>query len=234
MLTSDQLVSLTSRSISLSSSSYKLKHERKEIKFIGQKISVMIIFSFLLADYILCFPYHWVNHGFQYAYRRIGVHNSMPFLHESTTIISPRCATTCGTPCDYNLNVHKPSCRDDAAYIQSCLQWFTEGKCKTDVDTMRVLCPDSCGFCRRTYSFGNHIWLWSLMIFVNRLWLWHHHPLINILSYRRCWLSSSRRSWEIALYFETAPMSDFSQKRKNAFDWKKYFGNNENLNKRQK
>ena len=165
MLTSDQLVSLTSRSISLSSSSYKLKHERKEIKFIGQKISVMIIFSFLLADYILCFPYHWVNHGFQYAYRRIGVHNSMPFLHESTTIISPRCATTCGTPCDYNLNVHKPSCRDDAAYTQSCLQWFTEGKCKTDVDTMRVLCPDSCGFCRRTYSFGNHLWLWSSMIF---------------------------------------------------------------------
>ena len=69
-------------------------------------------------------------------------------------VMRERCATTCGTPCNYNLNIHKSTCHDDVAYRQSCLQWFTEGKCITDSETMRVLCPDSCGFCHRVQNLS--------------------------------------------------------------------------------
>lgn len=65
-------------------------------------------------------------------------------------VMRVRCATTCGTPCKYNLNIHKPKCQDDDAYKTDCVQWFTEGKCVTDIATMRVLCPYSCGFCHTT------------------------------------------------------------------------------------
>jgi len=58
------------------------------------------------------------------------------------------CPITCGVPCDYNMNINR--CRDDPASTQNCIGWYDDGKCTTEQDKMRVLCPSMCGFCTVT------------------------------------------------------------------------------------
>ncbi|XP_057295235.1 uncharacterized protein LOC130623740 [Hydractinia symbiolongicarpus] len=60
-------------------------------------------------------------------------------------VMRTRCPETCQVPCDYNLN--KNLCRDDPAYITSCIQWYADGKCTSEQAKMRVLCASMCGFC---------------------------------------------------------------------------------------
>lgn len=60
------------------------------------------------------------------------------------------CPTTCGVPCDYNMNINK--CRDDPENALNCIGWYNEGKCTTEQDKMRVLCPSMCGFCNSVKS----------------------------------------------------------------------------------